>query len=81
VLTVSKGRRISDDAVTVDFSELGARIRGDLQIKPGESVELVVRGLAIDPIPSRVVWTNQTAPMGEIVAGLSFLRPAPGLTL
>ena len=81
MLTASEGKRISHDAVTVDFSEQGARICGELQIKPGESVDLVIRGLAIDPIPSRVVWTNRTEAAGEIVAGLNFLRPAPGLAL
>ena len=81
MLTASEGMRISHDAVTVDFSEQGARICGDLRIKPGESVDLIIRGLAIDPIPSRVVWTNRTEAAGEIVAGLNFLRPAPGLTI
>ena len=81
VLTEFEGKKTSHDAVTVDFSEQGARIRGDFLIKPGESVHLVIKGAAIEPIPSRVVWTNRTAPTGEIVVGLSFLRPAFGLRL
>ena len=62
------------DGVTVDVSELGARIKAGVSLTPGQIVEVVpVNGS--DPVPARVVWVGATASEMEGQAGLEFLNP------
>ena len=62
------------DAVTVDVSELGARIQANLALTPGQMVEVVpVNGS--EPVAARVVWVGKPASELEGQAGLEFLNP------
>jgi len=62
------------DACTVDVSTLGARIRSDLALTPGQMVEVVpVNGS--DPVVARVVWVGNPASELQGQAGLEFLDP------
>ncbi len=62
------------DAYTVDVSTLGARIRSELSLTPGQMVEVVpVNGS--DPVVARVVWVGKPASELQGQAGLEFLDP------
>ncbi len=63
-----------NDACTVDVSTLGARIRSELSLTPGQMVEVVpVNGS--DPVVARVVWVGNPASELQGQAGLEFLDP------
>jgi len=62
------------DAVTLDVSELGARIEAGISLTPGQVVE-VVPGDGADPVAGRVVWVGKPASEVEGQAGLEFLAP------
>ena len=62
------------DACTVDVSTLGARIRSDLALTPGQMVEVVpVNG--DNSVAARVVWVGKPASELQGQAGLEFLDP------
>lgn len=62
------------DAYTVDVLTLGARIRSELSLTPGQMVEVVpVNGS--DPVVARVVWVGNPASELQGQAGLEFLDP------
>ena len=62
------------DACTVDVSTLGARIRSDLALTPGQMVEVVpVNGA--ESVAARVVWVGKPASELQGQAGLEFLDP------
>ena len=62
------------DAYTVDVSTLGARIRSELSLTPGQMVEVVpVNGS--EPVTARVVWVGRPASELQGQAGLEFLDP------
>ena len=62
------------DACTVDVSTLGARIRSELALTPGQMVEVVpVNGA--ESVAARVVWVGNPASELQGQAGLEFLDP------
>jgi hypothetical protein len=62
------------DAITLDVSTLGARIKAGINLTPGQLVEVVpVNGT--DPVTGRVVWVGEPASELEGQAGLEFLDP------
>jgi len=66
--------RGGSDACTVDVSTLGARIRSELSLAPGQMVEVVpVNGS--EPVAARVVWVGRPASELQGQAGLEFLDP------
>jgi hypothetical protein len=64
------------DAITVDFSLSGARVRTSLLLSPGETVQIVLWGNYGQAIPSRVVWVHGASVFGSL-AGLEFVNPLP----
>ena len=75
LLVDSETEKIAQDAFTVDFSQLGVRVRTDLSLSPGQAVEVFPnRGLK-HPIPSRVIWVGGQRTLQECEAGLEFLKP------
>jgi hypothetical protein len=67
-------KRDECEAVTLDVSELGARIEAGIPLTPGQVVE-VIPGEGADPVPGRVVWVGKPASEVEGQAGLEFLDP------
>jgi hypothetical protein len=78
LLVDSDQERVAQDAFTVDLSQLGVRVRTDLSLAPGQSVDVFPnRGLK-HPIPSRVIWVGEHGAPQHGEAGLEFLRPLGG---
>ncbi len=78
LLVDSNRERVAQDAFTVDLSQLGVRVRTDLTLAPGQSVDVFPnRGLKY-PIPSRVIWVGEQGEQRFGEAGLEFLSPLGG---
>src|SRR5215469_5591343 len=65
--------QIANRAFAVDLSELGARIRAGLRLKPGQRITVVPSEGTAAGIPSQVIWVTLGATTGE--AGIAFLEP------
>lgn len=76
LLVESDRRNVCHDAVTVDLSPRGARVRGKIGVMAGTSIDLITRGDTPRVVPSHVVWVNLTGPDRFGEAGLQFLEPA-----
>jgi PilZ domain len=59
-------------AHTVDLSDRGLRIRTGSSLSAGATIRIDSWGEDGRPMPSRVVWVQQSA-TGEFVAGVEFL--------
>ena len=75
-----EGKCTFHDAIAVDLTSHGARVRSNLQLTPGEPVELITSD-SLPNVPyvvsSQVVWMSKS--LGE--AGLRFLEPARSKTI
>jgi PilZ domain len=62
------------DALTLDISQAGARVRANVSLSPGQSVQVVPNEGLKRAIPGRIVWVSRlfSGPLGE--AGIEFLR-------
>lgn len=60
------------DALTLDISPSGARVRSKLPLAPGQSVRVVPNEGIARAIPGRIVWAS-ASPGGE--AGIEFFAP------
>ena len=69
------GRGAAREALTVDLSQKGARIRTDIQLTRGQSVDLLAKD-SVNTVPSQVVWVGNTGPDGVREIGLQFLHGA-----
>jgi hypothetical protein len=69
------GRGGAREASTVDLSRKGARIRTDIELAPGQSVDLLAKN-SINTVPSQVVWVGNTGPDSVREIGLKFLHGA-----
>ena len=69
-------------AHTVDLSDRGVRIRTTAALSAGQIVQIHAWAADGRPMPSRVVWVQQT-PSGECLAGIEFqgVSPAQGTPL
>lgn len=63
-------------AQTIDLSERGLRIRTAAALSQGQIVQIDSWGGDGRPMPSRVVWVQQTPPAGSL-AGLEFQSGSP----
>jgi PilZ domain len=63
------------DALTLDISPSGARVRAKVPLAPGQAVHVVPNEGVARAIPGRIVWVNRivASPNGE--AGIEFFRP------
>lgn len=78
----SNQSRMCHDAVTVNLSARGARVRGNMGLSPGQAVDLNTEEDWPHFVPAQVVWVKQRGPEGRSEAGLRFLEPtdlAPGM--
>ena len=69
----SEGRAAAHDAATIDFSDLGARIRTTVSLTTGEPVGIIAWKRKRDTVPCRVVWVGASETDGSREAGLEFL--------
>jgi len=69
------GRGAAREASTVDLSRAGARIRTDIELTPGQSVDLLAKN-SVNTVPSQVVWVGNTGPDQFREIGLQFLHGA-----
>ena len=76
LLVESDRRNVCHNAVTVDLSPCGARVRGTIAVAAGTFIDLITRGGTPRVVPSHVVWVNLTGPDRFGEAGLQFLEPA-----
>ena len=68
-----EGKAVAHDAFTIDFSDLGARIRTTVSLAPGEAVGIVAYERKRETVPCRVVWVASSETNGFREAGLEFL--------
>lgn len=69
------GRDVGHSASTVDFSNLGARIRARVGLTGGQAVRIIVYERKREAVPCRVVWVGEAEAHGYREAGLEFLAP------
>ena len=69
------GRGGAREASTVDLSQTGTRIRTDIELTPGQSVDLLAKN-SVNTVPSQVVWVGNTGPDRVREIGLQFLHGA-----
>ncbi|HUI42010.1 MAG TPA: PilZ domain-containing protein [Terriglobia bacterium] len=65
--------QVTGGAFALDVSELGARVRSQLRLQPGQMITVVPREGPAEGIPSMVVWVDEGD--GEKEVGLAFLQP------
>jgi PilZ domain len=76
LLVESDGTLRRQDAVLFDISVLGARVQGDVDLSPGQSIRLIAKVGVLHSVPSRVMWVIQAKTHEAGVAGLQFTEPA-----
>jgi len=67
--------KIAYPGSTVDFSTLGTRIRTEVELRPGQQVDVIWQGQLLKSLQGRVVWSNAGRPARGVEAGLQFLQP------
>jgi hypothetical protein len=68
------GDRLSEAALAMDESEMGARVQSKAQLKAGQVIELQSEDKSMH-LRCRVVWTGEVSSDHEGEAGLEFLIP------
>jgi hypothetical protein len=75
-LVVNSDRdKISSGAFAVDLSDLGARIRAQVHLEPGQLITVIPNEGPSQGIPSQVTWVSEAT--GGQEAGIAFLEPLP----
>ncbi|MDE3181024.1 MAG: PilZ domain-containing protein [Acidobacteriota bacterium] len=75
-LVVDSGRgQISNQAFAVNLSELGARVRAQVHLEPGQRVTVIPLEGKAYAVPSRVIWVHPAGLSGGGEAGIAFLEP------
>ena len=69
---------IASRAFAVDLSDLGARIRAEVRLEPGQIITVVPNEGPQAGIPSQVIWVGEAADQTE--AGIAFLEPLAATT-
>ena len=65
--------RIANGAFAVDLSDLGARVRSQIQLEPGQLITVIPNDGPKAGIPSQVIWVSRAGEERE--AGIAFLEP------
>jgi len=63
------------EAVTVDLGTLGARVRSDAPLLPGQSIDLIIKEGITHIVPAEVIWVNGAHANTPRDAGLKFTDP------
>ena len=73
----SDREQITKGAFAIDLSQLGARIRTGVQLRPGQQITVIPSGGQGQPVPSRVIWVSEPDPGSDGEAGIAFLQHLP----
>ena len=73
----SEGYGVAREAITMDRSSHGLKIRTAVPLSQGEAVLVSSLGGTRCAIPGRVVWVRGAEPSFEGTAGLAFLSSLP----
>ena len=74
VVVVDSARsQIANRAFALDLSDMGARIRSEIHLQPGQLVTVIPNEGAEQGIPSQVIWVERSGAHEE--AGIAFLQP------
>ena len=63
------------DALTLDISPSGARVRAKALLAPGQAVRVVPSEGIARAIPGRIVWVNRMRAANNGEAGIEFFTP------
>jgi PilZ domain len=69
----SDASQVTSGAFAVDLSQLGARLRAQIHLEPGQLITVVPGGGAGPKVSSRVVWISDEGQ--GCSAGVAFLQP------
>lgn len=73
LLVDSDASQVTSGAFAIDLSQLGARLRAKIRLKPGQAITVVPGGGSGPQVESRVIWVSGE---GEAcTAGIAFLQP------
>lgn len=77
LLVESEHFRVEHRASTIDFSDLGARLRTRAALLPGETIGIIISGDSRHAISARVVWAQRVEGDLSSLAGVAFLETLP----
>jgi PilZ domain len=69
----SEASEVSGGAFAVDLSQLGARIRAQVRLEPGQLITVIASGGSGPQVKSRVIWVSDQGRGCD--AGVAFLHP------
>jgi PilZ domain len=67
----SDSKATYQEAVTINLCEHGAKVGGDIELSPGQSIDLILRAATTEAVPAKVVWARRADGYSE--AGLRFM--------
>lgn len=69
----SEASQLTSGAFAVDLSQLGARLRAQIHLEPGQTITVVTGSDSGARVKSRVVWVTDEG--DGCAAGIAFLEP------
>jgi hypothetical protein len=69
----SEASQLTSGAFAVDLSQLGARLRAQIHLEPGQTITVVPGSDSGARVKSRVVWVTDEG--DGCAAGIAFLEP------
>jgi hypothetical protein len=75
----SDAQRVDHEAITLNLSQLGVRVRTDAVLVPGQVVEIISKLSPRYVHSCRVVWSGPAGSSYEGESGLEVLDPPPRL--
>jgi len=75
LLVDSDHSEIANSAFAIDLSELGLRIRSDINLVPGQIVTVIPREGSKQAVRSQVIWVGESGSERAGEAGIAFLQP------
>jgi PilZ domain len=69
----SEASNVMSGAFAVDLSQLGARVRAQVRLQPGQLITVIAGGGSGPEVKSRVIWVSDEGKGCD--AGVAFLQP------
>ena len=69
----SDASQVTSGAFAVDLSQLGARLRAEIRLVPGQLITVIPGGGSGPKVKSRVIWISDEG--DGYAAGIAFLQP------
>lgn len=67
--------QIAHTAFAIDLSDVGARLRAGIDLKPGQMVTIIPNEGSAQSVKSQVIWVGEKGSNRSGQAGLAFLQP------